>query len=104
VCAQADVTLAGSVHVGCDSIELDDYDDWSHPSTWSSANTILFVTDTRFHGKPPETFEGRPAVGVHQTSVERFGMSVREISVTEFDREEATARLSRLRSRGPLAR
>lgn len=104
ICAQADVTLAGSVHVGCDSLELDDYDDWSHPSAWSNANTILFVTDTRFHGKPPESFHGRPAVTVHQTSVERFGRSVREISVTEFDREEATATLSRLRSTGPLAR
>lgn len=104
ICAQADATLEGGVHVGCDSVELDDYDDWSHPSAWSSATTILFVTDSRFHGKPPETFHGRPAVTVHQTSVERFGRSVREISVTEFDREEATATLSTLRSTSPLAR
>jgi hypothetical protein len=91
VCAQAEVALAGHVHVACDSLERDDYDTWSDPRSWSDPLTILFVTDSRFHAEPPETFYGRPRLSVHETDVERFGRSVRHISVTEFDREEGTA-------------
>ena len=39
VCAQAEVALAGRVHVGCDSVERDDYDDWSSPARWDAART-----------------------------------------------------------------
>jgi hypothetical protein len=95
VCAQAEVALAGHVHVGCDSAEHDDYDLWSDPAIWSSAQTLLFVTDSRFHRSPPEFFHGRAAVAVHRTVVERFGQTVRSVSVSEFDREEDTARAGR---------
>jgi len=91
VCAQAEVALAGQVHVGCDSLERDDYDLWSDPALWTSAQTLLFITDSRFHGTPPESFYGRPAVGVHRAVVERFGQTVRAVSVSEFDRDEDTA-------------
>jgi hypothetical protein len=37
VCAQAEIALRGQVHVGCDSIERDDYDDWSSPAMWEAA-------------------------------------------------------------------
>jgi hypothetical protein len=104
VCAQADVALAGRVHVGCNTVELDDYDNWSHPARWSDAATVLFVTDSRFHATPPETFQGRPPVAVHGVSVDRFERSVRHISVTEFDRESATAMGSTPAPRGPPAR
>lgn len=95
VCAQAEVALAGQVHVGCDSPEHDDYDLWSDPAIWTSAQTLLFVTDSRFHRAPPESFHGRAAVAVHRTVVERFGQTVRAVSVSEFDRDEDTARLGR---------
>jgi hypothetical protein len=91
VCAQAEVALGGRVHVACDSLDLDDYDKWSDPRTWGNALTILFVTDSRFRNEPPDTFYGRARGSVHEVSVERFGRSVRRISVTEFDREEGTA-------------
>jgi hypothetical protein len=92
VCAQAEVALGGSVHVGCDSLERDDYDDWSGPALWENAQTLLFVTDSRFHRDAPESLYGRSAIAVHRATVERFGQTVRAISVTEFDREEGTAR------------
>jgi hypothetical protein len=95
VCAQAEVALAGQVHVGCDSLKRDDYDLWSDPALWTSAQTLLFVTDSRFHLSPPESFYGRSAVAVHRTVVERFGRTVRAVSVSEFDRDEDTARLGR---------
>jgi hypothetical protein len=93
VCAQAEVALHGQVHVGCDSQERDDYDLWSDPALWTSAQTLLFITDSRFHRAPPESFYGREAVGVHRTVVERFGQAVRALSVSEFDRDEGTARV-----------
>jgi hypothetical protein len=93
ICAQAEVALGGMVHVGCDSVEHDDYDDWSDPALWANAQTLLFVTDSRFHRTPPETFYGRDAVSVHRAVVERFGQPVRALSVSEFDREEGTALL-----------
>ncbi|HTV17084.1 MAG TPA: hypothetical protein VMG12_00395, partial [Polyangiaceae bacterium] len=70
VCAQAEVALAGQVHVGCDSLERDDYDLWSDPALWTSAQTLLFITDSRFHRAPPESCYGRTAVAIHRTSVE----------------------------------
>ncbi len=92
VCAQAEVALGGRVHVGCDSIERDDYDGWSEPALWMNAQTLLFVTDSRFHRTPPESFYGRSVVSVRRAVVERFGQAVRAITVSEFDREEGTAR------------
>lgn len=92
VCAQAEVALGGRVHVGCDSIERDDYDGWSDPALWMSVTTVLFVTDSRFHRTPPESFYGRNVVSVRRAVVERFGQAVRAITVSEFDREEGTAR------------
>lgn len=99
VCAQADVALGGRVPVGCDSAELDDYDYWSRAANWPDAETILFVTDSRFGDAPPETFYGRPSLAVHEAVVSRFGHSVRHISVSEFDREEANAQLDDATSR-----
>lgn len=94
VCAQADATLAGAAHVGCDSTELDDYDFWSQPRIWERAQTILYVTDSRFHAEPLQSFLGRSAVASHTTVVTRFGREVRQISISEFEREaEARAPL-----------
>lgn len=90
VCAQAELALAGQVHVGCDSLEHDDYDDWSNPTLWSAAQTLLFVTDSRFE-EPPDAFYGRDVVWVRRAAVERFGQTVRTISVSRFDRQEGTA-------------
>jgi hypothetical protein len=92
ICAQAEVALRGQVHVGCDSQEHDDYDLWSDPAVWTSAQTLLFITDSRFHSAPPESFYGRDAIGVRRAVVERFGKPVRALSVSEFDRDEGTAR------------
>ncbi|HKO93723.1 MAG TPA: hypothetical protein VJU61_21365, partial [Polyangiaceae bacterium] len=91
VCAQAEVALAGQTHVGCDTSQLDDYDRWSNPASWPDAETIVFVTDSRFSDVPPETLYGRQALATHETAIERFGRSVRRITVVEFDRAEANA-------------
>lgn len=94
VCAQADVAVAGEVHVGCDSVELDDYDRWSRPEIWNEAQTILYVTDSRFQTAPPDSFQGRSVVATHATDVTRFGRSVRRIMVSEFEREAEAAAAS----------
>ena len=87
------MALAGRTPVGCDSTELDDYDAWSNQASWPDAETIVFVTDSRFSDTPPTVLYGRPALATHDTEVTRFGRSVRRISVVEFDREEANAGL-----------
>lgn len=92
VCAQAEVALGGRLHVGCDDPGRDDYDDWSHPARWQAAPTVLFVTDSRFHATPPDTFLGRRAIAVRRVNVQRFGQTVRTVSVSEFPLDEATAR------------
>jgi hypothetical protein len=92
VCAQAEIALGGDVHVGCDSVERDDYDDWSSPALWESAQTLLFVTDSRFDA-PPLTFFGRDVISVDTAVVRRFDQGVRTISVSRFDRQEGTATL-----------
>jgi dolichol-phosphate mannosyltransferase len=91
ICAQADVALGGRVPVGCDSAQLDDYDYWSRAANWPEAETILFVTDSRFNEVPPDSFYGRPSLAVHDVVVTRAGREVRRISVSEFDRDEANA-------------
>ncbi len=92
LCAQAEVALHGRVPVACDSAELDDYDRWAGAAAWSRASTLVFVTDSRFHADPPETFYGWTLVSVHEAPLERFGQEVRHISVSEFDREATAGR------------
>jgi Dolichyl-phosphate-mannose-protein mannosyltransferase len=91
VCAQADAALGGHVAVGCDSAELDDYDQWLPATRWSEAATIVLVTDSRFAESAPDTLYGRPVVAVHDAEVKRFGRVVRHVIVAEFDRDEANA-------------
>lgn len=91
VCAQADVALGGRAAVGCDSTALDDYDDWLPSARWPDAETIVFVTDSRFAETVPDTLYGRPLVAVHDEEVKRFGRVVRHLFVAEFDRDDASA-------------
>jgi len=92
VCAQAEIALHGRVPVACDSAELDDYDRWASSPAWSGASTLVFVTDSRFHTDPPETFYGWTLISVYEAPLERFGQEVRHISVSEFDREATAVR------------
>jgi hypothetical protein len=105
VCAQAEVALAGRVAVGCDSAELDDYDFWFPVERWSEAETVIWVTDSRFSEEAPDTLYGRPAMAVHGVDVKRFGRVVRHLTVAEFDRDEASAgaprQLPRSTAKGP---
>lgn len=91
VCAQAELALGGAAPVGCETIQRDDYDNWLPARVWAEGRTILFVTDSRFHEAPPETFYGRTARSTRSRDVQRFGVTVRTLSVSEFEREEATA-------------
>jgi hypothetical protein len=92
LCAQAEVALEGHVAVGCDSAGLDDYDYWLPADRWPDAETVVWVSDSRFAEAAPDTLYGRPLVAVHDEEVTRFGRVVRHLLVAEFDRDEANAR------------
>jgi dolichol-phosphate mannosyltransferase len=92
VCAQAEVAVRGHVAVGCDSVQLDDYDYWLPGDRWADAETIILVTDSRFAESAPDMLYGRPLVAVHDADVKRFGRVVRHLIVAEFDRDEGNAR------------
>lgn len=93
VCAQAEVLLGGRVPVGCASPLETDYDRWLPRSSWRSAPTVLFVTDSRFGSELPPALAEREVLDEREAEVRRAGRLVRKISVIELGRSaQARAR------------
>jgi hypothetical protein len=84
ICAQLEAALRGDAPVGCDTPVPDDFDAWLPRERWRNADSIVWVTDTRF-GPPPDL----PAYGVVRTRhihVRRGGKEVRLFTITVLER------------------
>jgi hypothetical protein len=84
ICAQLEAAMRGDVPVGCDTPIPDDFDAWLPRERWRTADSIVWVTDTRF-GPPPDL----PTYGVVRTRhihVRRGGREVRLFTITVLER------------------
>jgi hypothetical protein len=93
VCAQAEVALGGTVTVGCDGPNDDDYDGWLPRARWRDAATVVFVSDSRFESDTPLALAEHELISRHEVEVRRGGRLVRTISALELDRSTAHATL-----------
>jgi hypothetical protein len=85
ICAQLEAALGGELPVGCDSPVPDDFDSWYPRARWRRADTILWVSDTRFDAAPPSL----PAFAtqrVREVPIERSGRIVRTFTLTLLTR------------------
>jgi hypothetical protein len=84
ICAQLDAALGGEIAVGCDSPLRDDFDSWWPRARWRRAETILWVSDTRF-GAPP-SLPAFAAQRVREVPIARGARTVRLFTVTVLTR------------------
>jgi hypothetical protein len=84
ICAQIEAALRGDVPVGCDTPVADDFDTWWPRDVWRSADTIVWVTDTRF-GPPPRLPSYVP-VRSREVRIDRAGRIVRVFTIVTFER------------------
>jgi hypothetical protein len=84
ICAQLDAALRGEVPVGCDTPIPDDFDVWLPRDRWRAADSIVWVTDTRF-GPPPD-LPTHAVVRTRHVHIRRGGREVRLFTVTVLER------------------
>jgi hypothetical protein len=93
ICAQLEAALEREVPVGCNTRVPDDFDAWWPRSRWRDADTILWVSDTRFG--PPPAMPWHTSLGTRTVAIERGGRVVRTFTITTLSRRgQATARTS----------
>ncbi len=79
VCAQLDSALRGEFPVGCDTPVGDDFDDWWPRARWRDADTIVWVTDTRFG--PPPSLATYTLARVRHVIIQRGGRLARTFTI-----------------------
>ncbi|MGO9839318.1 MAG: ArnT family glycosyltransferase [Polyangiaceae bacterium] len=84
ICAQLEAALRGEVPVGCDTPVPDDFDAWLPRNRWRNADSIVWVSDTRFG--PPPVLPTHSVVGTSHVHIRRGGTDVRLFTITVFER------------------
>jgi hypothetical protein len=84
ICAQLEAGLRGDALVGCNTPVRDDFDDWVPRSRWNDAESLLWVTDTRFG--PAPKLPGRVPSRSRQISIRRGSRIVRVFTLTWLER------------------
>jgi hypothetical protein len=84
ICAQLEAALGSELPVGCNSPAPDDFDSWWPRARWRRADTILWVTDTRFG--PPPPLPAFATQRVREVPIERAGRIVRTFTLTLLTR------------------
>ncbi|MDP9035750.1 MAG: hypothetical protein M3O50_13175, partial [Myxococcota bacterium] len=90
VCAQLEARLRGDLRVGCDTPQRDDFDAWWPRDRWRRADTVLWVTDTRF-GRDPH-LPSHAVARTREVHIQRGGRVVRVFAIMVLVRR-AAARL-----------
>jgi hypothetical protein len=96
VCAQVHAALPGSVLVGCNSPEKDDFDDWLPRAVWQEARVILYVTDSRLRDLDDRIPAAFHTDRIWTTEIRRGGAVVRQVRVLRLIRSAATRRCPEL--------
>jgi hypothetical protein len=87
MCAQIHAALGTGVPVGCESPGNDDFATWFPRNAWSTAQTLLYVTDDRFPGEPERAVPDRAFVSAERYHVYRGSRLVRTIRITRLERK-----------------
>jgi hypothetical protein len=82
ICAQIEAALRAEVPVGCDTPVPDDFDGWWPRRWWRQANTIVWVSDTRFG--PPPALARHDMLATREVRVARGGRVVRTFTISTF--------------------
>jgi hypothetical protein len=84
ICAQLDAALRGDLPVGCDTPVRDDFDDWWPRPRWRDADSIIWVTDTRFG--PPPSMPDHALIRMQRVTIERGGRPARVFTIAVLSR------------------
>src|SRR5580658_4634835 len=84
ICAQLEAALGGDVPVGCDTPVPDDFDTWLPRDRWRNADSIVWVSDTRFG--PPPVLPTHSVVRTSHVYVRRGSRGVRLFTITVLER------------------
>ncbi len=90
VCAQLEAALRGDFAVGCDTPVPDDFDRWWPRTRWRAADTIVWVTDTRFG--PPPSLPTHVLQRVRHVTIERGGRTARVFTIAVLERRSLASR------------
>jgi hypothetical protein len=90
VCAQLHAALGPRVPVGCATPIRDDFDDWFPRPAWQRAETVVFVTDTRFDVDPTSLLPLHGLVTHRTVPIDRGGRTMRVFTLSVFDRRSQT--------------
>jgi hypothetical protein len=86
VCAQLHAALGPKVAVGCATPIPDDFDAWRPRAEWQRADTVLYVTDTRFEVEPARLFPDRTPVAGRTVTIRRGGRVVRVFTLLVLEK------------------
>jgi hypothetical protein len=86
VCAQLHAALARDLPVGCATPVADDFDTWLSRATWRRAETIVWVTDTRFGDPDPAAAPEHAPRRLHTIEIRRGGRIVRVFTIVVLQR------------------
>ncbi|MGH7269612.1 MAG: hypothetical protein ACREJ3_04200, partial [Polyangiaceae bacterium] len=88
ICAQIEVALrthgVANARVGCDTPIADDYDTWWPRTRWMLADSIVWVSDTRFG--PPPPLAAYVTLRTRAVRVKRGGRVIRTFTITVLTR------------------
>ena len=86
VCAQLHAALGPKIAVGCATPIPDDFDAWRPRVEWQRADTLLYVTDTRFDADPARMFPDRTPVAGRTVTIRRGGRVVRVFTLLVLEK------------------
>jgi Dolichyl-phosphate-mannose-protein mannosyltransferase len=90
VCAQLDAALEGEIPVGCATPVRDDFDDWYPRSRWQSADTVIFVSDSRFDVDPTTLLPDHTIAREERVTTMRGGRVARIFTIRVMSRRGAS--------------
>lgn len=85
VCAQIAAALPNA-HVGCATPIADDFDRWLPRPAWRAADSVLWVTDSRYPGNGMEQLPGHVKASQMRVRVLRGGRTTRIFELTMWTR------------------
>ncbi len=90
VCAQLDAALEGEIPVGCATPVRDDFDDWYPRAEWQRADTVIFVSDSRFDVDPATLLPDHAVAREERVTTMRGGRVARVFTIRVMSRRGAS--------------
>jgi len=90
VCAQLEAALEGEIPVGCATPVRDDFDDWYPREEWQRADTVIFVSDSRFDVDPATLLPDHAVAREERVTTMRAGRVSRVFTIRVMSRRGAS--------------